>query len=230
MRTPLSRAAMAALVCLALTLAACHWRKPGAADYFPLDEGMTWTLAFRASDGASGKLITTNLAPRKLLGVTAVGQRNTGGAKEFTEYYSAQPDGVRYVARQTPDGIEPHMDDHSYVVKYPIKIGTSWREVDETLDGTVFFAKTAIESIDDKVTVPAGTFTGCVRVRETGTASPVKGVANVYPAADEEIKVEDYYWMAPGVGVVKGTHLETVGESTMARSIRIDLELLSFKR
>jgi hypothetical protein len=230
MRRRFARAATAALACVALAIPACHRGKPGAADYFPLDAGMAWTFRFRASTGASGELVTTNLAPRKILGVMAVGQRNTGGTKSFTEYYAADQDGIRYVARETPDGLEPHMDDHSYVVKYPIQVGTSWREVDRTLDGTVFFAKTMIESVSDKVTVPAGTFSGCVRVRETGTASPVKGVASFYRVARREIAVEDYYWMAPGVGVIKGTHRESVGEGVMARSIRIELELVRFKR
>lgn len=231
------RAAIAALICIALALPACHRGKPGATDYFPLDPGMTWTLRFRASTGASGELTTTNMAPRKILGVMAVGQRNIGGGeKAFTEYYAAQPEGIRYVARESPDGLEPHLDDNSWVVKYPIAVGTAWREVDRTLDNTVFFAKTMIESVGDKISVPAGTFTGCVRVRETGIASPVKGVsdfrpvAGLAPAAASEIRVEDFYWMAPGVGVIKGKHRESVGEGPMERSVEIDLELMSFKR
>ncbi|HZO81620.1 MAG TPA: hypothetical protein VFB33_07970 [Candidatus Binataceae bacterium] len=237
MKRKIARAAAAALIAVALVLSACHRGTPGATDYFPLEQGMTWMLRYRASTGASGRLTATNLAPRKLLGVMAVGQRNTGGGeKTFTEYYAAQPEGIRYVARESPDGLEPHLDDNSWVIKYPIKVGTIWREVDRTLDGTVFFAKTMIESVSDKITVPAGTFTACVRVRETGIASPLKGVADfrpaaggVAPAATRAIRVEDYYWMAPGVGVIKGKHRESVGEGPMERAVEIDLELMSFR-
>lgn len=227
------RAALAALVFMGLALPGCNRGKPGAVAYFPLKQGLTWALRFRTSTGAAGRLVTTNLAPRKVLGVMAVGQRNVGAARSFTEYYAAEPDGVRYVARETPEGLKSHLKDHAYVIKYPIKVGTSWSEVDRTIGGTVFSAKTMIESVSDTVTVPAGTFKECVRVRETGIASLVKSVADVRPAAatgGHAIKVEDYYWLAPGVGVIKGTHRESAGKGVMARSIGIQLELMRFKR
>jgi len=233
MRTRFVRAAFAALVCIALAIPACNRSKRGAADYFPLKQGMTWTFRFATSSGAGGKLITTNLAPRKVEGVTAVGQRNVGAANPFTEYYAEQRYGIRYVARQTPKGLKSHLSDHAYVIKYPIKPGTTWKEVDRTMGGTVFSAKTMIESVSDTVKVPAGTFKGCIRVRETGVASPVKSVAAVRPAAataGHEIAVEDYYWLAPGVGVIKATHRETEGKGVLARSIGIELDLMHFKQ
>lgn len=228
-----ARAALAALICTALAVAACTSGKRGAAAYFPLKPGMTWTLRFTTSSGASGTLATTNLPPRKVMGVMAVGQRNVGAAKSFTEYYAAEPDGIRYVARETSKGLKSHMDDHAYVIKYPIKVGTSWSEVDRTMGGTVYSARTMIESVSDTVTVPAGTFRRCVRIRETGVASPIKSVADIRPAADNgspQITVEDDYWLAPGVGVIKGTHRETAGKGVMARSVGVELELMRFKR
>jgi hypothetical protein len=231
MKTRFVRAALAALVCMAVAVPACNRGKPGAADYFPLKQGMTWTFRFGSSSGAIGNLVTTNLAPRKVFGLIAVGQRNSGAAKSFTEYYTAEPGGIRYIARETPEGLKSHLQDHAYVIKYPIKVGTTWNEVDRTMGGTVFSARTMIESASDTVTVPAGTFEGCIRVRETGVASPVKSVAALQPAATEgpEIAVEDYYWLAPGVGVIKATHRETVGKGVLARSIGLELDLMRFE-
>lgn len=232
MRTRFVRAAFAALVCAALAVPACTRSKPGGADYFPLKPGMSWTFRFATSNGTRGKMVTTNLAPRKIDGVMAVGQSNVGAANAFTEYYAAQRDGIRYVARQTPKGLKSHLSDHAYVIKFPIKPGTSWKELDRTMGGTVFSASTMIESVSDTVKVPAGTFRGCIRVRETGIASPVKSVAALRPAAvtaGREIRVEDYYWLAPGVGVVKATHRETVGKGVLARSLGVELDLMSFK-
>lgn len=231
MKARFAIAALAGLMFAAMGLAGCHRQQAGAADYFPLKAGAAWTFRFSASTGATGELTTTNLAPARLFGGKVVPQRNSGGARSYTEYFAEDHDGIRHVAIETANGLESRMNDHSYVIKYPIRVGTAWRETERTLDGTTYEATTTIESVTDKVSVPAGTFTGCVRVRSTGSASPVRGVSTgAIRIASREIAVEDNYWLAPGVGPVKGTHDETVGTGVLERSLSFSLELERYER
>jgi hypothetical protein len=48
--------------------------------------------------------------------------------------------------------------------------------------------------------------------------------------AGEDLSVEDYYWLAPGVGPVKATHQESRGEGSTAQSIGFTLELEHLKQ
>jgi hypothetical protein len=229
--------ALAGMVCAAIAASGCTRAEKGGARYFPLKKGIAWTFHFSGSTGSSGELTTNNLAPRKLFGLKAVPQRNTGGDKSYTEFYANDGLGIRHVAIDEGEGLQSRLNDHSYVIKLPIKIGTNWHEIDRTFDGTVYDATTRIESLSDKVTVPAGTFSECVRIRSTGIASPVRGTAGaagggvrLHLVASDEVSVEDYYWLAPGVGPVKATHQETKGEGPMSRSIGFTLELEHLKK
>ena len=230
--------ALAGLVYAAMAASGCTRAEKGGARYFPLKKGMAWTFHFSGSTGSTGELTTTNLAPRKLYGFKAVPQRNTGGDKSYTEFYADDGSGIRHVAIDEGEGIQSRLNDHSYVIRLPVKVGTSWHEIDRTFDGTVYDATTRIESLSDKVSVPAGTFSECVRIRSTGIASPVRGTAGatggaggrLRPVASDEVSVEDYYWLAPGVGPVKATHQETRGEGPMSQSIGFTLELKHLKK
>jgi hypothetical protein len=230
--------ALAGIVCAAISASGCTRAEKGVARYFPLKTGMAWTFHFSGSTGSAGELTTTNLAPHKLFGLKAVPQRNTGGDKSYTEFYADDGLGIRHVAIDEGEGLQSRLNDHSYVIKLPIKIGTSWHEIDRTFDGTVYDATTKIESLSDKVTVPAGTFAECVRIRSTGIASPVRGTAGTTGsaslrlrlAASDEVSVEDYYWLARGVGPVKATHQETQGEGPMSQSVGFTLELEHLKK
>ena len=238
MRAKLANALVAAAAFAAMAAGGCTRTSGGLAYYFPLKPGMVWTFRFTGSTGARGELATTNLAPRQVFGFNATPQRNTGGDKTYTEFYADDGQGIRHVAIDESDGSESRLNDHSYVIKLPIAAGTSGREMDRTFDGTVYDAATRIESVNDNVSVPAGTFSGCVRVRSTGLASTAKGTARApgvntgvrLEAGGEDVSVEDYYWLAPGVGPVKATHQESRGEGMTAQSIGFTLELEHLKR
>jgi hypothetical protein len=229
---------LAGIACTAIAAAGCTRTPTGVAQYFPLKPGMAWTFRFTGSTGATGELTTTNQAPRQIFGFKTVPQQNSGGDKTYTEFYADDGTGIRHVAIDESEGLQSRLNDHSYVVKMPISIGTSWREIDRTFDGTVYDATTRIESINDNVSVPAGTFSGCVRIRSTGFASMSKGTARApskapslrrLVAGGEDVGVEDYYWLAPGVGPVKATHQESRGEGATAQSIGFTLELEHLK-
>ncbi len=238
-RAALASALSAGMICAAMAAAGCtRGARTGLTQYFPLKPGMAWTFRFTGSTGATGELTTTNQAPRKTFGFMAVPQQNAGGDKTYTEFYADDGVGIRHVAIDEGEGLQSRLSDHSYVLKLPIAAGTSWREIDRTFDGIVYDATTRIESVSDNVSVPAGTFSGCIRIRSTGTASSAKSTARAPGAAaglrlaadDDEVSVEDYYWLAPGVGPVKATHQESRGEGPMAQSIGFTMELEHLKQ
>jgi hypothetical protein len=237
-REALAGPALMGMIFAAMVASGCTRARTGLAQYFPLKPGMAWTFRFTGSTGATGELTTTNQAPRQIFGFKTVPQQNSGGDKTYTEFYADDGTGIRHVAIDESEGLQSRLNDHSYVVKMPISVGTSWREIDRTFDGTVYDATTRIESINDNVSVPAGTFSGCVRIRSTGFASMSKGTARApskapslrLVAGGEDVGVEDYYWLAPGVGPVKATHQESRGEGPMAQSIGFTLELEQLKR
>ena len=229
--------ALAGMVLAVTAASGCTRSRTGAAKYFPLKPGMAWTFRFSGSTGATGELTTANQAPRQVFGFTAVPQQNIGGDKSYTEFYADDGLGIRHIAIDESDGLQSRLADHSYVIKLPIGVGTSWREIDRTFDGTVYNATTRIESVSDNVSVPAGTFSGCVRIRSTGFASTMKGTARAPErapglrlVAGGDVSIEDFYWLAPGVGPVKATHQESRGEGPMAQSIGFILELEHLKR
>jgi hypothetical protein len=74
---------------------------------------------------------------------------------------------------QKIDDIEPTVYvQPSYVLKYPLKPGTSWADITSTayleqkVEDIQIIGK--IEAIDDIVTVPAGTFENCIRIKYLG--------------------------------------------------------------
>jgi hypothetical protein len=237
MKKRFANAVLVATVFAATAAGGCTRSRTGVAQYFPLKPGMAWTFRFTGSTGATGELTTANQAPRQVFGFTAVPQQNVGGDKSYTEFYADDGLGIRHVAIDESEGLQSRLSDHSYVIKSPIAVGTSWREIDRTFDGTVYDATTRIESVGDKITVPAGTFGGCVRIRSTGFASAMKGTvrapgraSGLRLVAGDDVSVEDYYWLAPGVGPVKATHQESRDEGPMAQSIGFTLELEHLKQ
>ena len=62
-----------------------------------------------------------------------------------------------------------------------------------------------IESLSDKVVVPAGTFTGCMRISFSGTAFIDAGNY----VGKTVVRVSEINWYAPGVGLIKSVRKES---------------------
>jgi hypothetical protein len=99
-----------------------------------------------------------------------VGQRQLRFiVQDHAEIYewASQPDGApEPIIRETPN----------YFVKVPIKIGTTWASVWQTsqFGRQITFPTTKIiESTDEVVTVPAGTFNKCVKITITGAVAKI---------------------------------------------------------
>ena len=99
-----------------------------------------------------------------------------GVSQSYIVYVFSEPGGIYHFAIQSSKDTEPKMYFPIYYLKEPIQVGAEWKSG---------YTTGIIESVDDEVTVPAGTFKNCVRVKTT------------FP------KQEKIEWFAPGVGSIK---------------------------
>jgi hypothetical protein len=98
----------------------------------------------------------------------------------FIEYLRVSSDRVEMVAAKYQDDAEIHQKS-DVRLKAPLDVGSTWRsgQYDKLVEGQ-----------NDKVEVPAGTFSPCLRIRTT------RRIAG-------ELVYEETAWHAPGLGQVK---------------------------
>jgi hypothetical protein len=120
--------------------------------YLPLEDGTVFSYDTKSEDdGGHGLLIVQISRPRKGRADLRMGGR--------TERLELRPDGIAYL-------------EGGYLLKGPISSSTTWR----SKTGTVHVANT-----DEKVTVPAGEFNGCLRtVEETREPGVERTVTSIY--------------------------------------------------
>lgn len=201
-----------AIPCLVLALWACS-KVPET--YYPLGEGKTWKYQVsKTTFGVTvgGQLTVTNLEARQLKGRKVTPRKievqAQGRSVTSFEYVGEDDNGVYTFAWQDPDDVDPKLKSASeYQLKKPLKVGSTW---DTTLDlggGSSVPAKATIESIDEVVDVPAGTFKGCLKVHTVGTGKEATGR-------------DQYDWFAPSVGLVK----------SVSGGVNVSMQLESFTK
>ncbi len=157
------------------------------ADYYPLDIGYWWE--YTGSEVEPGgvhlaqEITLTVSCLRQVVGINEVWY-------ELRVQYSDPDQSPRYMYFQHNDQVdnqglqELFIDDTTvYKLKAPVEVGTTWTD-DQDPQHTF-----EIESVTDEVTVPAGTFENCVKVREEGV--------------DEYGEYTVLTWFNDDVGVVK---------------------------
>lgn len=188
MRTTRSIAAL--LLALFLLTPGQGWGDELSASYFPLKEGMRWEYNVMSDQGATKKLLITNLAPREVSGAKVTPRKWELGGSTFIELMKQDETGVyRYAEQkgeQAPPSLITPMECH---LRFPIAEGSSWRMAAKLGKSTVNVSLT-IESLSDEVKVPAGTFKDCIKIKQVGEN-------------DAGTSVMGYEWYAPKVGVVK---------------------------
>lgn len=193
-----------------LLLAACGKEPP---DYFPLTEGLHWEY----------RVVTTTRqgVERSAYAVDNLGQTDVDDEDYWLRRSST---GIDYYLQRDASGIyrsgkrtlieyTPRWDERQrYVLKQPFTVQTQWEAeshpyilqrlhpFEERFTRSLrFLMNYRIEAIDETVTVPAGTFEHCLKVRGEAVApvlaDPAIGVSEV-PVTTEE-------WYAPGVGLVR---------------------------
>ena len=184
--------------------------------YFPLKEGMRWEYNVISDQGATKKLLITNLAPREVNGTKVTPRKWELGGSTFIELMKQDETGIyRYAEQkgeQAPPTLITPMECH---LRFPIAEGSSWNMAVKLGKSTVNVSLT-IESLSDEVKVPAGTFKDCVKIKQVGEN-------------DAGMAVMGYEWYAPKVGVVKS--LVTIKQKSKegTKSETRTYQLVSFK-
>jgi hypothetical protein len=196
---------------LLLALAACVACAAGAdspASYYPLDPGRSWHYRFAGSNGITGTAVVTNQPPRELGAAKVVPQKIEMWKQEGYELIGEDAGGLFLAGEQIPAtaAIRPKQPP-SYVLKPPFQTGATWQGTSKThmwAPDTALATTLTIQATAETVTVPAGTFSGCLLIEEKGVAKPGGSLT-------QGIAVANRSWFAPGVGIVKETLHESVG-------------------
>jgi hypothetical protein len=180
----------ALLLAVSLLTPGQGWGDELSESYFPLKEGMRWEYNVIPDQGATKKLLITNLAPREVSGAKVTPRKQELGGSTFIELMKQDETGVYRYAEQkgetAPPSLITPMECH---LKFPVAEGSSWKMAAKLGNSTVNLSLT-IESLSEEVKVPAGTFKDCVKVKQVGEN-------------DAGTSVMGYEWYAPKVGVVK---------------------------
>ena len=229
---------LVATACVAvLALTACSRKSE---DYFPLEQGRYWEYRLKVSvlgHDAVQKQVYKIQGDGKLDGKSVVIREYPGGGHG---YFRTTGDGVERVASAglLSDGLKRDPPDR-YVLKMPYRAGTQWKSTSRLslIESRTFepsdriiplhipvHMRYAIEANDDKVSVPAGDFTHCLRVHGTGFLTIL--VDRGYHRAD--IQVDEIDWYAPGVGLVKSQRTEA-SQSYFLKTGTYLLELQHFQ-
>lgn len=205
--------------------------------YFPLQEGMQWTYQTTKTirgETQQQKYIFIGLPNGKLNNEPASIRKSMDGT--FL-YYREVEDGVLFIGRQKPPGVFDRVE--QYVFRYPLEQDVQWRGITTTqllirigppINEEIEFSTeipilARIESTDDTVDVPAGTYANCIKIVKRGSKNvevkDYKGVS----VRNTVVKVHEISWYALGVGLVKLVRKETSGSHTLDQGgIVIELE------
>jgi hypothetical protein len=206
-------------------------------DYYRLEEGRIWTYRIsRAEEPGiflpALRARVRNLRSQQLNGHKVTPQIYTrlgpGRPVRFYSGFATQDEkGVCEIASQTEFDTEPKMNKPPrYIIRYPVEAGTHWQEKEKTWflsEEVGFVMNYTIHSLDEVVTVPAGTFEHCLMVKYKGSAKKeFRGLGLV------NITVEQMAWFAPGLGLVKSVRRERCDDARAGSGSQIT-ELLSYE-
>ena len=189
--------------------------------YYPLDEGRWWYFTTRTTildELAEQRLVLANIGAGTLdNGASVLIQRQSSGREVHVQRTDR---GLLRVAVRLPVHAEQTPQEPSLILPADRTVGTSWTistrlrliesrtfaRQDKLRNRILPLALTmSIGSTDDSVTVPAGTFTNCIRIDGSGSRSVRTDRGN----ASAKVEVEHHEWYAPGVGLVKATRSES---------------------
>lgn len=200
----------------------------GNDSYIPLNEGIRWEYQITSGSTTAGRAIISNLPQRDLGGKRVTPQKIDFGGLTPIQFLVQDTEGICRFALQGPEDPEPKIKpDLEYLLKKPIKVGTNWKSNTHTIllrEKLPFVLTTSIESTDDIVTVPAGTFNNCIKLNSSGIARKNLGVFGV-----AIVNVQYYEWLAPGVGSIKSILKESCNH-LMVGTGDLTLQLESFNK
>lgn len=194
-----------------------------AASYYPLKEGMAWVYSVSSSKPGVQKITVTNLAPRELQGKSVIPRKwEVGGGVKY--YFIAKDDkGVYRYGEQRSDVEKPKIiTPQVYYLTNPVDVGTTW-DIATKMGEDDLRVNVTVESVQEKVQVPAGTYKDCVKLKHEGAVQAKEGDG-------VGLSLTAYEWYAPEVGLVKSMFTikkSAKGEAGSTESTTYQLE--SFK-
>lgn len=164
--------------------------------YYPLKEGQTREyLRVDIKKGDKTKLMHTNLGTRDLQGKLVTPIKIESEEKKFglrLIFIGEDRDGIYLLGDQGEKDIEPIIDEKPhYIIKFPTKTSKTWQNEEIKRDRTISpSAKCIIESDSETITVLAGTFINCIKIKTIIDSPNVKYIN----------------WYAPSIGLVKSIY------------------------
>lgn len=176
---------------------------------FPLKEGAKWNYQFTTPEmrpGTVSKLVIGNLPVREINGRKLLPQHiqlfYEGGnkpAREWGIFLAEDSEGIYGFA---PDkNSKDKFSAKYYIVKYPVKVGAAWTTTTAFSDYPKLMATSTVESVSESVTVPAGTFENCIKIKIDAVPDESTGRSRIFPSG--QTLVQANIWFAPKVGIVK---------------------------
>lgn len=202
--------------------------------FYPLKEDLHWEYEVSLQSqfgGGSMPMAVSTMSERSLDGQQVTPFKTELGGQTFFTYVGEGKDGFYILGQQTPTAPEPELyDPPRYLLRRPVVVGLKWTSESKTQlvqEGTPVTVTLEIQAIDDTVTVPAGTFEGCVKVVSTGQAARNMGAMALGTTAN--ISIEGVDWYAPGVGWVRSVYKET-SNHLLAGSGEMNVQLKTASR
>jgi len=202
-----------------------------AKDYLPLAPGAIYTYQANRDDLVGDYSAYTQreevLKPRLLNGREVIPVLLN---KDSFTYFLKDSAGIARYAIQFVNDPEPTiLEKLIYDLKYPLDPGNSWDT--KTVTFLLFEeygvdCTATIETLDDVVKVPGGTFQNCLRIRVFGER--FLGESSEPSSSGTKVSIDHYYWYAPDVGVVKRTYEQKMGNKDSQMSVKMTVELLEF--
>ncbi|MBC2715640.1 MAG: hypothetical protein HF978_10050 [Desulfobacteraceae bacterium] len=181
--------------------------------YYPLKEGLNWTYQVSSGetidDSDENAILTISNLEKKYLKLEKVTpQQITYKGKSDLKFIIQNEEGIFEFGKQLYGMGMPEINDPKlFYLKTPVQIGGSWKEIHATQclpEKMMVPVTVTIESMDETVTVPAGTYQNCLKLIKKGqftkNLGEFLGVSNV--------AVEKAEWYVKGVGLIKSEILE----------------------
>ena len=172
--------------------------------YYPLRKGMRWDYEVSSSAAPSTVTLTVSNSGRRRVGQwDAAEQRVEVSGGSGYRYVVESSDSVTIVAEQFPGKTEVSLLDPPVTLLHlPLEVGKSW-DSDATTTaihpGTKIPVIGKVQSVSERVEVPAGRFDSSVLVQSSGQVQ----VADEGSDAPVEVRIETRLWYVKGVGVVQ---------------------------
>jgi hypothetical protein len=215
-----TRLITAVLALLSLLLANSLYGGELSETFFPLQPGMTWTYNI-ISDKHPNKTVTITNMPSREINNLKLTPRKTEAGGSITYFLIGSDDkGIYRYGEQKSENSEPIIaNPRDYYIKNPVGLGTTW-DMNAKFGGEDLMINLTIESINDDITVPAGSYKDCLKIRHTSGNQK----------NDNGLSVEAYEWFAPNVGLVKSlVTINKLENKQLKDSEHLTYQLESFK-